>query len=143
MSAAHFDEIESYASLPLATPNSSKDGIDYFDTLLWWSHHKSDYPILYHIACDYLCIPAGSVAAERANSVAKEIFHNRESIHQDMFKAEILCKSWLKVVEKYGFRIPDDFVEAVDELIKSGKLELDELEKVDTVIAYFRFVEKK
>ena len=66
------------------------------DPLMWWSQHQLRYPHLTCLAKKYLAIPATSVPAERAFSIAGHIVNERracllpESVRMLAFLAENL-----------------------------------------------------
>jgi hypothetical protein len=111
----HGQEVYRFGLLPQA----SKD----VDIISWWISHRLEYPKLYQVAMDYLAIPASSVASERANSVAKMVFHGRESLSDDMFKIEMCCKSWLALAEALAYELPTDFLDAYNELRQTTDIE--------------------
>jgi len=78
------------------------------DIMQWWLTHKDEYPVLYKIAMDYLSIPATSVPSERANSAAKRVFDGRESLGDNMFKAQMCTQSWLRLASALDFELPSD-----------------------------------
>ncbi|GBC31091.2 zinc finger BED domain-containing protein RICESLEEPER 2-like [Rhizophagus irregularis DAOM 181602=DAOM 197198] len=45
----------------------------------WWKTHKSQYPILVKIACDYICIPSTSVPSEQAFSKSGELISKKRN----------------------------------------------------------------
>jgi hypothetical protein len=104
------------------------------DIIGWWVDHRLEFPTLYTVAMDYLAIPASSVASERANSMAKRVFHGRESLGNDMFKIEMCCKSWLEFAGAIGHELPTDFLDAYNVLRKS--MDIEALGQADSAILY-------
>ena len=49
------------------------------DILKWWKDHKDNFPNLYTLAIQYLCIPASSTSSEHAFSVANNIVTKRRN----------------------------------------------------------------
>jgi hypothetical protein len=91
--------------------------------------------VLYKIAMDYLSIPATSVPSERANSAAKRVFDSRESLGDNMFKAQMCTQSWLRLASALDFELPSDYLQAVVNL--KSQVDLQEMGKDDPVIQYY------
>jgi len=75
------------------------------DIMQWWLTHKDEYLVLYKIAIVYLSIP---VPSERTNSAAKRVFDGRESLGDNMFKAQMCTQSWLRLASALDFKLPSD-----------------------------------
>jgi len=121
------NELARYALLPQV---DKKENI-----LKWWSTHKAEYPVMYKMAMDYLAIPATSVPSERANSAAKRVFEGRESLGDNMFKAETCYQSWLRLAQDVGLKLPADYLEELN--ILKGRVDLEEMAKEDIVVQYY------
>jgi hypothetical protein len=121
------NELARYALLPQV---DKKENI-----LKWWSTHKAEYPVMYKMAMDYLAIPATSVPSERANSAAKRVFEGRESLGDNMFKAETCCQSWLRLAQDVGLKLPADYLEELN--ILKGRVDFEEIAKEDIVVQYY------
>ncbi|KAL3701241.1 hypothetical protein R1sor_019263 [Riccia sorocarpa] len=102
------------------------------DILQWWFSHKSVYPALYRMACDYLAIPSSSVCADEANSAAKITFDSRFSLHKSTFKAESCVRSWLQTLQSMKIPLPQDYHIAFDAL----NIDFQALAEDDEVIEY-------
>ncbi|KAJ3284640.1 hypothetical protein HDU79_007973, partial [Rhizoclosmatium sp. JEL0117] len=130
-------EIDGFCRLPPVASGT--------DILAWWFAQRGQYPILYSMACDYLAVPPASVASERGNSLAERIFDDRETLHSDVFKAEICCNSWLKVIAKFNLCcnpnnvivLPTDYHNAVITLTSgiNPQVDLKKWAETDTVIS--------
>lgn len=112
-------------------PQLAKD----VDVVQWWVMHQAEYPILCKMAMDYLAIPATSVPSERANSAAKRVFDGRETLGDNMFKAEMCCQSWLRLAADVGLVLPVDYLEELERLKR--RVDLEEMAKDDIVIQYY------
>ncbi|TFY73221.1 hypothetical protein EWM64_g10791 [Hericium alpestre] len=65
------------------------------DPILWWKTHKSLYPRLYHMAIDYLTIPATSVAVERLFSCGRILIpHLRNRLSPQTIRALLCLGEW-------------------------------------------------
>ncbi|CEO95061.1 hypothetical protein PBRA_009593 [Plasmodiophora brassicae] len=101
------------------------------DIIRWWQYHRSKYRRLYPIAVDYLAIPATSIA----NSTARRIFDDRETLSNAMFKAEICVSSWMGLFDRLGVTIPGDVNQAFRHLQSTiSSAELRELASSDPVV---------
>ena len=118
-------EVDRFSVLPVAYRKS--------DILKWWITRQTDFPKLSRLAADYSAIPASSVPAKRAISAGGRAFDGRARLHSSTFKAEICCRSWIKLLRSKGIPLPDDFR---DEFRKMNADELTELAEQDDVIAY-------
>ena len=49
------------------------------DILKWWKDHNDNFPNLYTLSKQYLCIPASSTSSERAFSIANNIVTKRRN----------------------------------------------------------------
>ncbi|MQL72005.1 hypothetical protein Taro_004333 [Colocasia esculenta] len=68
-----------------------------FDILKWWSDNSLVYPTLFKIACDYLAIPASTVASEAAFSNGGRVLDQyRSRLTPDIVEALICCEDWLR-----------------------------------------------
>ncbi|EQC33425.1 hypothetical protein SDRG_08940 [Saprolegnia diclina VS20] len=97
--------------------------------------YTSPRPVLYKIAMDYLSIPTTAVPSERANSAAKRVFEGRDSLGDNMFKAQMCAKSWMQLAKALDFPLPDDYLQALDDL--KARVDLLEMAKEDPVIQYY------
>jgi len=105
------------------------------NVIAWWVEHRADYPILYKLAMDFLSIPATSVPSERANSKAKTVFEDRESLGDAMFKAEMCVHSWLRLATDLDWDLPSDYLSALQDLKLS--IDLQEMAEQDMVVQYY------
>ena len=96
-------------------PKATRDELDEFlslrtldsvhDPKEWWLQHRSDYPILSHMALDILAIPAMSAEVERVFSSASLTITDRRNRLGDKVVEAIECqKSWLQsgIIELSG-----------------------------------------
>jgi hypothetical protein len=83
------------------------------DALLWWSEHRTIFPMLFIMARRLLCIPATSAPSERVFSLASSgvISKNRGAMKAGIAGAIIFVKShfdrhhkqWCSPLSKYAF----------------------------------------
>ena len=64
------------------------------DPFEWWVNHAEELPTLTRMALDYLAIPSSSLAPERANSRARQLWEDRSQLSDDVFRMEICMLSW-------------------------------------------------
>jgi hypothetical protein len=84
------DELERYFNIPLAAHST--------DPIQWWCHHKSEFPSLYKMAMDLLCIQSTSVASERSFSGGRQTITDFRCRLSDDCVRELQClKSWFKL----------------------------------------------
>lgn len=69
---------------------------DDIDILEWWKTNQIEYPILSHIAHDYLAIQATSAECERCFSIASNTITNkRNRLDPEAVQASLCLKSWI------------------------------------------------
>ncbi|CEO99133.1 hypothetical protein PBRA_001038 [Plasmodiophora brassicae] len=87
------------------------------------------------MAVDYLAAPVTSIPSERANSTARRIFDDRETLSNAMFKAEICVSSWMDLFHRLDVTIPDNVNQAFRHLQSTiSSAELRELASSDSVV---------
>jgi hypothetical protein len=68
------------------------------DPLLWWASHRDQYPNLYRLARDVLCIPGSAVAVERVFSGGRDtIALRRASLKPDTIRTLMVVKARLRM----------------------------------------------
>lgn len=81
------DELQLYLSLPTADET--------VNSLEWWKSNINQFPYLSKMACDYLSIPATSVASEQCFSASKNLItDNRNRLVGKTVRACMCLRSW-------------------------------------------------
>ena len=102
------------------------------DIIKWWIDRKNAYPSLFKLAMDYLGAPASSVPAERANSLGRLVYENREQLSDATFKVEICINSWVKLFELLNVECPP----SAKDYLRNAKVDWAVLAEEDEAIEY-------
>ena len=79
------------------------------DLIKFYVDNKQSYPLLYNLICSNLGIPAGNLPSERSNKVARDVFQNRETLSDEVFKCEIIVDSFLRLFKNISKQPPKDY----------------------------------
>jgi hypothetical protein len=86
------NELEEYFKLPA-------EDFDTCNPIQWWMGRRSQFPRLFQLARDVLCIPGSAVAVERIFSGGRDtISLQRASLHADTIRTLMLVKKRLHLV---------------------------------------------